>query len=392
MSSNSRCTLHPLQALAHHPQDTFFTLQDGLESFRCLIDHAGDEVVVVSGDGRIVFANQAVERNWGYSTRVLLSKSVTDLTQHKITLARWKKEYWMPLKKAGHPISYTIERAGKGGKAHRLEVTAVYMHDKLQEYVLSVAREITNQVALQQELKESQIMKALQNFIAGTMREIQHPLKGVLGHAQALVEKYRDRPFEYIGYKEFKDVMRTLTAMRDQVKCCFETTNQLLDINRRKVHLKGASCDVREAIWASVKGLQHSLEAVDVHVRLRLAANLPAVAIGALELNQVLTNILVNAMEATPRAGEVEVRAYYQKKSRKVLIRCLDEGAGIAQEDLPRIFEPFFTTKNRGSGKSPGLGLTIAYAIIKSFQGEIIVKSKLREGALVEITLPACPS
>ena len=481
--------------------------------FHYMIDNIDDEVMVIRRDGRIVFANQAAVRELGYSCDVLLNKSVTDLFRPKITPAQWQKTYWARLKKGRAPMSYIIDHVGKGGQAHTVDVRAVYMPYKSGEYMLSVSRDITGQLGLQQRLQESmslyrlmseqaadgilmidssgvieyanpaasrmvgvaasrvfgmhfkhfvdkqslpkvqesfrtvmrglpvvcdeffirdrkgrsfpaeftatpifkggkvdrihtilrdisrrqeleslhrdaEKMKALQNFIVGTIQEIQHPLQGVLDHSHALVEKYKGRYFEYIGYKEFKDIMQTLGIMHDQVQSCFDTTNRLLAINRKKVRMNGRHCDANAVIREAVRRLAQLFETAGVQRTLRLAGRLPAVAVGDLELSQVMTHILTNAIQAMPRGGSVEVRTSCRKADGKIQIECRDEGVGIAPEDLPRVFEPFFTTRNRGLGKSPGLGLAIAYSLTKSFHGEIVLKSKLRQGTLVKIVFP----
>ena len=497
----------------HHPQDSFLIPQGELELFRYMIDNIGDEVMVIRRDGRIVFANQAAAKLLGDPVKVLLTKSVTDLFRRKLTIVQWQKMYWARLKKGRAPLSYIVDRVGQGGHIHTVDVTAVYMTYKSGEYMLSVARDITDQLGLQQRLQESmslyrlmseqaadgilmidangvieyanpaasrmvkvdssrvfgmhfkhfidrqslpkvresfravmrglpvvcdefyirdrkgktfpaeftatpifkggkvdrihtvvrdisrrqeleslhrdaEKMKALQNFIAGTIQEIQHPLQGILDHSSALVEKYKGRYFEYIGYKEFKDIMQTLGVMHDQVQSCFDTTNRLLDINRKKIKMKGTHCNANVVIREVVRRLAQFFETAGVQCKLKLTGQLPAVAIGALELNQVMTHVLTNAVQAMPRGGSVEVRTFYQKSDGKIQIECRDEGVGIAPEDLPRVFEPFFTTKNHGLGKSPGLGLAIAYSLTKSFQGEIVLKSKLRQGTLVKIVFP----
>ena len=506
-------SIHPSKSFLQHPQDSFLVPQGELEMFRYMIDNIGDEVMVIRRDGRIVFANWAAAKLLGYPVKVLLTKSVTDLFRQKLTIVQWRKIYWTRLKKGRAPISYIVERVGKGGHTHTVDVTAVYMPYKSGEYMLSVARDITEQLGLQQRLQESmglyrlmseqaadgilmidasgiieyanpaasrmvkvaasrvfgmhfkhfidkaslskalecfrsvlrglpvvcdefyirdrkgktfpaeftatpifkggkvdrihtilrdisrrqeleslhrdtEKMKALQNFIAGTVQEIQYPLKGVLDHSHTLVEKYKSRYFEYIGYKEFKDIMQTLSIMRDQVQSCFDTTNRLLDINRKKVKMNGTHCDANAVIREVVRRLTQFFETAGVQCTLKLAGHLPAVAVGILELNQVMTHVLTNAIQAMPRGGNLEVRTSCQKVDGKIQIECRDEGVGIAPEDLPRVFEPFFTTKNRGLGKSPGLGLAIAYSLTKSFQGAIVLKSKLRQGTLVKIVFP----
>lgn len=513
MTRRNSASSHPAKSFLQHPKDSFLVPQGELELFHYMIDNIGDEVMVIRRDGRIVFANQAAVRKLGYPAKVLLTKLVTDLFPQKITVAKWQEMYWTRLKKGRSPLSYIVDRLGKGGNIHTVDVTAVYLPYKSDEYMLSVARDITDQLGLQQRLQESmslyrlmseqaadgilmidsngvieyanpaasrmvkvsaarvfgrhfkhfvdkqsrpkvmesfrtvmrglpivcdefyirdrkgktfpaeftatpifkggkvdrihtvvrdisrrreleslhrdtEKMKALQNFIAGTVQEIQHPLKGILDHSRALVEKYKDRYFEYIGYKEFKEIMQTLGIMHDQVQACFDTTNRLLDINRKKVKMNGTYCDANTVIREVVRRLAQPFETAGVRCTLKLAGQLPATAVGALELNQVMTHVLTNAIQAMPRGGSVEVRTSYQKTDGKIQIECRDEGVGIAPEDLPRVFEPFFTTKNRGLGNSPGLGLAIAYSLTKSFQGEIVLKSKLRQGTLVRIVFP----
>src|SRR3989344_8216223 len=139
----------------HHPQDSFLIPQGELELFRYMIDNIGDEVMVIRRDGRIVFANGAAAKLLGYPVKVLLTKSVTDLFRQKLTIVQWRKIYWTRLKKGRAPISYIVERVGKGGHTHTVDVTAVYMPYKSGEYMLSVARDITEQLGLQQRLQES---------------------------------------------------------------------------------------------------------------------------------------------------------------------------------------------------------------------------------------------
>ncbi len=486
-----------------------------LELFHYMIDQIGDEVLVIHKDGHIAFANQAAIRKYGYSNGELIGKPIVELLREKMTAPDWRKRYFNEVKRKRTPVSYVIDRVGRNGKVYTVDVTAVYMPYKSEDYVLSVSRDITEKMALQKELQESEYryrllseqavdgtllvdrkgvivyannaagrlfrcnpsdlvgvtflkyihkefqkkslecfqgvtrgqlaicddidivtsngnvipaeftaspvyrddeigqvhmiirnvtrrkemehlqvesekMKALQSFIAGTTKEIQQPLKGILEHSHHLVEKYKDMYFEYIGYKEFKDIMTTLAAMRDQVKSCFNTTNQLLDINRRRTNLKENHCCVNTVIKESIAGLQHSLEASGITCDLRLSSDLPLAAIGALEFNQVITNILTNAIQAMPRGGEIRVRTVYQNKDGRIRIECHDDGFGIPSEALPHIFEPFFTTKHRGLDRSAGLGLAIVYSLLKTCHGDIVIKSKLRQGTLVQIHLPAC--
>jgi signal transduction histidine kinase len=104
-------------------------------------------------------------------------------------------------------------------------------------------------------------------------------------------------------------------------------------------------------------------------------------------LRQVFLNLITNAVQAMPKGGELRVRTQRQT-DKQVLIEFSDSGIGIAEEHRHRIFDPFFTTKDPGQGT--GLGLSVVHSVIKRYQGNIAVHSKLGEGTTFRIELP-CP-
>lgn len=353
-----------------------------------ILDHISDEVMLIGQDGRIAFVNRAAIQGLGYSRGEILNRPIVDFFHEKLSLKEWKTKYFFRLKEKKEPVPFLIERVVKGGDIQSIELTAVYMPYQSQGYVLSIARNTTERRRLEALVRESEKIKAFQNFIVGVTQEIQYPLKGLLDHSHTLVEKYKGRDFEYIGYKEFRDIMSTLETMRDRVKYCFDTTNRLLSIDRQKMKLKSSYCDVNDMLREAVKMLQHALDVSEIKFQLRLASPLPPAAVDPLDLGEVLSVILTNAIQAMPRGGAVRLTTIHRKKEKMVHIECRDDGVGIPAEILPHIFDPFFTTKHRGLGKSSGLGLSIAYSIIKTFKGDIKVQSRPGQGTVVRVALP----
>ena len=100
-------------------------------------------------------------------------------------------------------------------------------------------------------------------------------------------------------------------------------------------------------------------------------------------------NVLKNAIQSMPAGGVLNVIVTQNKLKGEITIEIKDTGVGIPAEILPHVFEPFFTARHRGPEKSSGLGLAIARSIIKRVKGEITMKSNLRQGTAVKITLPA---
>ena len=120
-----------------------------------------------------------------------------------------------------------------------------------------------------------------------------------------------------------------------------------------------------------------------------VAPGLPALQADVGQLQQVLINLVVNALEATAAGGHVTVRATRGSRgiADGVTIAVADTGAGIAPEHLPRLFEPFFTTKPRGQGT--GLGLAICREIVRGHGGDIGIETAVKEGTTVTAWIPA---
>jgi len=231
-------------------------------------------------------------------------------------------------------------------------------------------------------------IQALQQFISGTAQEIQHPLKGIVQRMQTLISKYEDRAFEYIGYKEYKDIFKTLAIIKDQVQYCHETTARLLDVTKKQIGTTNKNCDVNLAIREVKSLLAHTLKVTDVQLNLKLDSKLPYAAIGKMELSQVLVNVLTNAIQSMPSGGTVLVKTRHIKASHKIFVECQDNGVGIAKEALPYVFDPFFTTKERGLQRNSGLGLAIVCSIVERYKGKVEIKSSQRKGTEVTLKLP----
>jgi PAS domain S-box-containing protein len=492
--------------------------QGKLGLFHGMVDRIGDEVMVVDKRSRIVFVNRAAMRGLGYPKNKILGRSFMDFLNVKMSLTQWQNSYFLEIKRRKRPVSYSVQRTSERGKTRMIDMTVAYMPYRSEDYVLAVGRDITEQLAYQRKLKESEdryrmlseqaaegiVMidlsghiiyanrsaakmfktnvsdlmgshfenhvdkpslptawqyfkkvkggtpirqgeieikdkkgrlipveftafpiirdghveqihvifrdirekkemenllretakkEAFQHFIAGTTHEIQQPLKGLLEYSQRLIDRYKGRDFEYIGFKEFNDIMKMLQVMNDQVKYCCDTTDRLNILNRRKAKLYDTHCDVNHIIRESVNMFKHSLEFSGVKLSLQLNSGLPPAAVNGFDLRQTINNILTNAIQSIPSGGggTIGVRTSLPKQQKMIKIDCRDDGVGIPKEHLPKVFDPFFTTKPRGLERSSGLGLYIVSSIIKAYKGEITIKSDHRKGTTVTILLPIHP-
>ncbi|MBN2574416.1 MAG: PAS domain-containing sensor histidine kinase [Deltaproteobacteria bacterium] len=227
--------------------------------------------------------------------------------------------------------------------------------------------------ALLDQLRHADRLATIGQLAAGMAHELNEPLGGILGFAQ-LARKSPALPAEVAGDIDriaaaalhARDVIRKLLLFAHQTP----PERMPLDLNRL----------VEEALQ-----LLHShceKEAVDI--RLALAPDLPPVVADGGQLLQVLTNLVVNALQAMPNGGNLTIAT--AADARHALLVVEDTGVGIAKDVMDKLFLPFFTTKDVGGGT--GLGLPVVHGIVTAHGGSIQVRSKVGQGARFEVRLP----
>jgi two-component system NtrC family sensor kinase len=236
-----------------------------------------------------------------------------------------------------------------------------------------VIGDITDRARLERELQDKERLASLGLLAAGVAHEVNTPLTGISSYAQLLLaETPQDDP-KY----------RLLKKMEQQTFRASSLVNNLLDLiaNRPRCREMVNLPELVENTVSLHEDLM-KIRGIKVHV-----GNLPPLRVRGNfhDLQQVLTNILLNARDAVADGGNIWISV--AEEGERVVIRVRDDGKGIAADMIGRIFEPLVTTK-RGQGGT-GLGLAISRRIIHACDGEIDVESKLGEGAEFSIALPA---
>jgi len=158
---------------------------------------------------------------------------------------------------------------------------------------------------------------------------------------------------------------------------------------RRNHNGASVNTNLNEVIRGVVQIFRVQTDASGVTLNLDLAQDIPVVAADVSAIEQILTNLLVNALDAVPdRTGRIEIRTCMDQNRKDVLLRVSDNGPGIPPEHLKQIFDPFFTTKEIGKGT--GLGLTVVYELMTEIGGSIDVQAG--PGACFELRFPVAPS
>lgn len=256
----------------------------------------------------------------------------------------------------------------KGNLDTRIEIQGNDEFTDLARSFNQMARDLAQH---QEELVRSQKLATLGQVAAGVAHEINNPLGVILGYAKLL------RRDTQVG-GEADDGLRII---EDEARQCQRIVEGLLEL-ARPVKLNTADVDVADLARDAIERLREAGKLDSLRVEPPVAGTRALACGDEAKLRQVISNVLVNAAEATQAAGSIRVDA--ENNGEDVLLRVTDEGAGIPSDIRARLFEPFFTTKPKGTG----LGLAISQAIVDAHHGTIEIASETGKGTSVTIRLP----
>jgi two-component system cell cycle sensor histidine kinase/response regulator CckA len=353
-----------------------------------LFTRTKDLVLVLSSDSRIEYANPSAEKFFKLPKPAYLTRPINDYLNGEVLL-----KITETLKKVNEDHSqYRIEidAAAKNHNLATLELTILpRVNGEVVDGFLLNFRDVSQERQVQDLIREAQKMEALQYFVSGTTKEIQHPLLAILKKMEGFEKKYDGRSFEYVSYKEYNQIISFLKMLHAQIKSCYETAAKLTNLNKKHLKFESHYCSATDVIREIVKLKEANLDDSTMNFRLRLSDKLPLIALGEIELTEIVTHIIDNALQAMPAGGHLLVTSSLVAGGQDVRIDISDDGVGIDPEDLPHIFEPFFTTQQSGVQRRTGLGLSIVYSLVKAAHGQIKVDSSLRKGTTVHLTFPA---
>jgi two-component system NtrC family sensor kinase len=225
-------------------------------------------------------------------------------------------------------------------------------------------------------------MATIGKMAAVVAHEINNPLSGILVYAK-LLKKWIQRGEAETSKKN--DAEQCLDLIADESRRCGDLVKNLLTFSHTSP-MNVQTTDLNTVVDRSVRLVAHQLELNGVELHLDLPSNLPAIQCDPGQIEQVLLALIMNAIDAMPRGGNLWVSTRMGDESDELAIEVRDDGSGIPPEILPNIFEPFLTTKE--TGKSVGLGLAVSQNIIEGHRGRVDVHSEVGKGTTFTVTLP----
>ncbi|MEW5796153.1 MAG: ATP-binding protein [Candidatus Zixiibacteriota bacterium] len=242
----------------------------------------------------------------------------------------------------------------------------------------------------QAQLIQSEKMSAIGQLAAGVAHELNNPLGGILGYAQFTLEKLRKNTPERTTPKEIESYVRYVGDIELQARRCKTIVQNLLRFSRSSRTVEFEEVNINQTLEQTLSFVEHQLRISQMELKVEMASDIPVIQGNAGQLQQVFTNLIINAMHASKPGSTITVSTRYcpalGQFGGTVEVAIIDHGHGIDRENLKKIFEPFFTTKEVGKGT--GLGLSVSYGIVKEHGGEITVESETGRGTTFTVIIP----
>ncbi|MCX7994820.1 MAG: cache domain-containing protein [candidate division WOR-3 bacterium] len=277
-------------------------------------------------------------------------------------------------------IARAAREIGKGNFPEKINITTqdeIADLAKAFQYMIDSIKKRDEELKryAQQTIAEAERLAIIGQLAAGVAHEINNPLTGILLYCDLMLKNFPDDS----PYK------KNLIRINNEAQRCKTIVKGLLDFAReKKPEIKRAS--INELIESTLNLLKTQAIFLNITTKLELENNLPQINIDPGQIQQVLINIIMNAVEAMKGYGVLKIKTEFSEDKNFAIISISDTGPGIKPEHIKKIFEPFFTTKEASHGV--GLGLSISKRIIEDHNGTIEVHSELGKGATFKIKLP----
>jgi two-component system, NtrC family, sensor kinase len=351
-----------------------------------IIRSSVDGIVVIDTEGNVLMFNEGAERILGYrADEVIGHRDIfrqfypPDLAREMMRRLR-SDEYGPP----GKLNTTRVTFVRMDGEEVPVNFSAAIIREGERELgSVGIFSDMREQLRIRRELEQARIqllqaekIASLGRLAAGVAHEINNPLAGILIYADMLLKDLGD------AHPQWSEDLQEII---DQTLRCKQIVTRLLEFSRQPLGQR-MTFDVNDLLDRCIELLSHQPLFHDVEVLRDLQSDLPQISGDPGQIQQVLTNIIINAANAMSGKGRLTISSRYNPQSSEVLLNFADTGPGIPAENLDKIFEPFFTTKRPGEGT--GLGLSVAYGIVQQHGGTLRAENSPVGGAVFIVQLP----
>ncbi len=378
------------------------------EKFYLAFHSSPDAISITTIEGgRIIATNQGVEQTTGYRSHEVAGKKILD------------SDFWVnqadrdklinQIQVEGKVNNLLTQLRTKDGKILDFSLSGATIEADGEACMLIIARDISKQKQLEETARDQELqliqadkMSSLGLMVSGMAHEVNNPNNLIQINATLLQDMWPDvravldehaanqGSFKLIGlpYDEMRvTVPELITSLHDGSKRIQAIVDNLKDFSRRgdSQHLR--EIEINNVIHAACSLIRPLIKKKTDYLQLHLEENLPLVSGNSQQLEQVVVNLIINALDSlSSKKGNVTIETSFNKETDQLEIRVTDQGSGISEDNLDKVFEPFFTTKLDHGGT--GLGLAVSYNLIKNHNGRLTVESSVGHGTEFLISLP----
>jgi two-component system, NtrC family, sensor kinase len=338
-----------------------------------IIESINVGVMTVNLQGRITNWNSALEELYGLPREHAVGKRIPEVFSIGIVnaLKQFTERTEVP-----EPLTvYKFRTQALDGRELTLNISLAPLHNKAGEVegTLIAIEDVTARVGLEQQLQQNEKLSSIGLLAAGVAHEVNTPLTGISSYAQMLLQQVPETDPRH----------QLLQKIHRQTSRASSIVNNLLNFARVS-EARFTDVDLPRVIDDTLQLLEAQLRNTNIEVVRRYADYLPSAFGNAPKLQQVFMNLILNARDAMPHGGKLEISVASDDQAAIVTFR--DSGVGISQSNLSKIYDPFFTTKQIGQGT--GLGLAVSFGIIQDHGGHIRVESQPGQGTVFYISIP----
>ncbi len=357
-------------AIPHEMLNGESDLQENQQRYKQVFESSNDGLILWDHHSRIVDINLAAEKLFRLSKKELIGTLLYEpFRAKKQQMQEIIHHINMTLKKSRYMSTLNFEE--KNGESRYIECSSNM--NIIEGLNLTVFKDITDKVAMQEQLRKSETLHVIGELAAGIAHEIRNPMTALKGFIQLLEGSIKN---EHAMYYQ---VITTELERIDSI------INEFLLLAKPQV-IRFQEKDINQIMQETIDLLQAHAVLHNVQFVTSLEGDLPSIFCEPNQLKKVFINLIKNAIEVMPNGGSISV-IVKKMKDHQIYISIQDEGMGISKEKMKKLGEPFYTTKERGTG----LGLMVSYKIIEEHKGTIRIESEEGKGTVFHILLPLNP-
>jgi len=349
-----------------------------LNNIQKILDALQDIIMIVDRDFHILIANRRLVEAAEMRMEDIIGKHCYEISHNRLTACISDCPLQNVFERGTyHKVNHFHVSWDGTERYEEISFTPITDENGKVTQVFEVIRDLTENKKIEKQLIHSEKLACMGEIAANLAHEINNPLGIITGFVQHILED---------KLKEGNEIFEEMKIVEHECLRCSRIVRDLLNFARPS-YLQKSTCDIRDVILTAVQILDYKLKRHNIRLEENLGEIPTYVEIDIPQFQQVLINIILNAIQAMSLGGKlsIEINTNAGPMENEIELIIQDEGSGIPPAHLDKIFDPFFSTKAK---EGIGLGLSLSRRIIKAHGGRICAKSEINKGTKMIIHLP----